>query len=199
MYAGRRGLELPDEFVTALLLHLADLGAHQYCSGGISAGRKAAGALQYGTQLFTFLNPICSGIGDLALQSHRDSDVVPSRQLMDGQHVSRLQRHVSTRILILNRPADVDGGPMAYYLLSVLDVVAGEVGRIQQGTAFETACHANKLRGRQSFGQRVFPRAANLTVNGDVGSISLITAEESHGIECLQMHRARCRLELAED
>src|ERR1700748_2227209 len=111
-----------DELNPGLLLQILYLVADQDRSRRVCGVSHAAGAAQNGAKALTLLQPIAAGAGDLALENDGRADVVPSRRLMNGENVSRLEM---SRVEIFR--ADLNCRALADDLFATLNRVARQV------------------------------------------------------------------------
>ena len=66
------------------------------------------------------------------------------------------------------------------------NVVAGEVGAVTQGVAFESARDANELGRGHAFGERIGTGTKHLPLDGDARRVGFIARADANGVEGLQ-------------
>src|SRR5690348_12980414 len=108
---------------------------------------------------------------------------------MNRKYVPSFQKYVCVGARIVYGLAYVYCISPAKYLLTILDVITGQIGLIKQRTAIEPASHAHELRHGHTPRQWVRSRVKYFAVHLDLGSIRFVTPKNADRIEGLKMDR----------
>ena len=112
---------------------------------------------------------------------------------MNGENVARLQRHIGVAILLQHGLADFQIAAFYRNVAAAVDVIADQVGSVEQCIALESAGGAHQLRRGHAFKQRIGAGPQHFSLHGHRGRILLVAAEDANGVETAAAAGLHCR------
>src|SRR5262249_50217423 len=103
-------------------------------------------------------------MSNLTGDRNRAADIGPAANLADGKHVPGFEQNVSVGFA---GECTIDGyiAVLQVHVITIDNGVAGEVGSLLVGAAFEAAGQAHEICGSHTLGERILSRPQDLTVN----------------------------------
>ncbi len=157
------------------------MGAYQDGAGRIGSITESTCPAQYRAKTLAFLQAIAAGVCHLAIEHDRGADIVPPRQLVNGENVARLKRDRAKLIRV-----DVKRRAFTDDFLPVLNGVARQVGAAEQGIPLEATRHVHQLHGGHIEAERIGAGAQDFTTNRYLRGVHFIAAQYADGVKGLE-------------
>src|SRR6185437_1034622 len=127
----RACLDLPNEFVTAVLLKDTDLNPGHHSAHRIGSRQKTSRSPQNRAEPLAIFKPVAARKSHLTVDRYRLTHVIPIGDLVNRQNVSRLEGDVSVRVGSGYSSTDSHRRKIFDEPIAVIYVVTRQIGAVQ--------------------------------------------------------------------